>query len=187
MALAKQNKVKLGIPPAFSERCAIRIKDKSFKAENSKGNPMITLELELVGYFDDSGQLQTKMRRGDTEYQIAGLDLPNTFFTLTPKAQGFFIDFYEKATGTEFPYDSFDEKNPDLSFLDNLVMQGLVSGTSEPYRKQLTEEEKEAKRAAGENNPQGAPILDDEGKQIMIPKFKINKWLKPFKGELPPY
>lgn len=176
-----ENKVELGIPPAFSERCAVAITEHKF-GPNSKGDPMITIMSELAGYFGDDGQLKTEMLRGGTLYKIAGLNLRPTMFTLTTKAIGFYASFYRAATGTELT--SIDETNPDTSYLDKLVMQALVSGSMDDFRKQLTDEEK------AEGKKLGDPILGDDGKPIKFPKLQINGkngWLKPFTGELMPY
>lgn len=180
ITIEKQN-TKLGVPPAFSYRCAVRCTEAKF-GPSKKGKPMITTQWELVGYFDESGQLSTSMKRGDTLYQLAGLKVRPAYSTIEGKALPFYADFYEACTGEELV--TVDETNPDIAYLDGIVMQAIVVGKMEAFRMQLTEEEQEEKKAKGEQ-PIGAPILDEDGKPIETPSLNIQRFLKKFNGEIP--
>jgi len=179
--VSSPDKVKMGIPPAFKERCAVRCTEQKF-GPNKKQNPMITTKWELIGYFDQKGQLQTQMSRGGINYQLAGLSIRDVYFTLTDKAISFYGDFFQAATGE--PLTEIDETNPDITYLDGIKMQAIVQGRMEVDRRQLTDEEKEALKAEGKE-PIGEPILDDEGNKMEYANLNIARWLKPFNGEIP--
>lgn len=173
---------KLGIPPAFSERCAIRCTDHKV-APNKSGNPMITANWELIGFFNDknNGALETEISRGGQLYKLAGMRVPTQRWTLTEKAISFYQTVWEAAhPGEEMPTE-FDEENPDTDWLKDCVLQVLISGGNKVSRKQLTEEERE------EGKTEGDPILDDEGNQMEDTVIYINKWLKPYGGDIPPF
>lgn len=182
----------VGIPPAFSERCAVRVLEYTYKP-NSKDNMMLTVNIELVGYFDDKNNLQTEMTRGNKTYKLAGIGFKPLFFTITDKESGglgkgfaFYEAFYKAANpGKELT--EINEDNLDVAYLDGLVMQALVSGKMQPQLKQLTDAEKQERIAAGKPAI-GDPILDDTGKPIEAPSLNINPfsgWLKPYTGTLP--
>lgn len=177
------NDVKLGIPPAFRERCAIRCKSVSF-GPNKNEAPMITSTWELIGYFDQVGQLQTSMKRGEITYQLAGLSVNSIYFTLTEKAISFYAAFYKAAKGEEIS--EIDDTNPDIEYMEGIKMQAVISGRMAVERRQLTEEEKEELKAQGKE-PIGEPILDDEGNKMEIANLQVTKngWLKKFTGEIP--
>jgi hypothetical protein len=181
--LNQVNNAKVGIPPAFRERCAVRITDAKV-APNSKGKPMITINQELVGYYDNNNNLHSELVRGETTYKLAGLSIKPSYFTLTKEAAGFYADFYQRMTGEALT--AIDETNP--AGLEELkagpVMQAIVQGTMQVFRKQLTDEQKEELKAQGK--PQvGEPITDDEGKPIETAQLEVKMWLKPHEGELP--
>lgn len=175
------NDVKLGIPPAFNERCAVRCTEYKF-GPNKNQAPMITTSWELIGYFDQTGQLQTQMKRGSTSYQLAGLKLKQVYFTLTEKAIAFYSKFFEAANGE--PLTEIDETNPNVEYLEGLKVQAIVSGRMEVLRKQLTDEEKAELKAEGKEQI-GEPILDDEGKPLENANLQVGRWLKKFTGEIP--
>jgi hypothetical protein len=167
--LNQVNNAKVGIPPAFRERCAVRITDAKV-APNSKGKPMITINQELVGYYDNNNNLHSELVRGETTYKLAGLSIKPSYFTLTKEAAGFYADFYQRMTGEALT--AIDETNP--AGLEELkagpVMQAIV--------------QKEELKAQGK--PQvGEPITDDEGKPIETAQLEVKMWLKPHEGELP--
>lgn len=179
---------KVGIPPAFSERCVVRIKGHKF-GPNSNGNPMITInDIELIGYFkttpeDTKGVLTNTVEKGGQKYILAGLDVRSQFFTLKDGGLEQYQQFWNKAhPGEELT--EVDVNNPEREYLTGLCMQAIVSGRMEPYRKQLTEEEKAEKKAAGQR-PIGDPITDEDGKPIELPVLQIGTWLRKWTGELP--
>ncbi|HEX9232684.1 MAG TPA: hypothetical protein VF849_01410 [Blattabacteriaceae bacterium] len=180
--LTKSNKPKLAVPPAFKNRCVIRCTDVKF-GPNSNDAPMITANWELLGIPNSTGSIDTKMERNGQEYQLAGLRLKTTYFTLTQKAvDGFYAEFWTKANGEEFK--GVDETNPDIKFFDSLCMEAIVQGLTIVERKQLTEEEKEEKIAKGEQ-PIGDPITDSDGEEITRTMLTQTMWLKRYTGEVP--
>jgi hypothetical protein len=177
---------KLGIPPAMKDRFAVRILKATFGPSKSSGDPMITLsELELAGVPNATGSLDTTVKRGDVTYKVAGLKLNPVYFPLTKKSLGRYIDFYEKVNGVG-SFTGVDENNPDMAYLDDLVMEAIVSSSSEPERKVLTEEEKRAKVLAGEQ-PVGDPIKGADGKEITKDQIYVATWLQKYTGDLAPY
>ena len=181
--LTKSKSAKLGIPPAFKDRVVIRCTDHKF-GPNSNDNPMITVNWELLGIPGATGKIETEMERGGVKYQLAGLRVNSSYFTLVQKAiDGFYAEFYCKANNEpEFP--GVDSENPDTDFLDSLCMEAIVTGQSQIERKLLTDEEKAAKKAAGEQ-PIGEPITDGDGNEIIRTVLNINMWLKKWEGDVP--
>lgn len=179
-----EKKTKVGVPPAVRDRAIVRCLDKSF-GPNKNGNPMITTEWELVGFPQPDGSIATTVKRGGIDYAVGGLRCQNLYYTLTPKAIGFYIDMWEKAhPGESFPSE-LDETNPDIDWFNGLVMQVMIETKSEPQRKILTEEEKAELKAAGKEII-GEPITDEDGNPITRESVRIIQFLKPFAGELPP-
>lgn len=180
--MLQASKVKLGVPPAFTERCAVRCTEATFGPSKS-GKPMITSKWELVGYFDEMNKLNTSIKKGEKEYVLGSLTLTPVYFTLTDKAIGFYSEFWSLAHRREFQ--GVDENNPDIQYLvDGLVMQAVVAGKMQPHRRQLTDEDKAALLAEGKPAI-GDVIKDDEGNPMEFPVINISKWLKPYTGELP--
>lgn len=178
----KSNKPKLAVPPAFKNRCVIRCTDVKF-GPNSNDAPMITANWELLGIPNSTGSIDTTIKRGDQEYQLAGLRLKTTYFTLTQKAvDGFYAEFWEKANGDSFQ--GIDETNPDIKFFDGLCMEAIVQGNTVIERQQLTEEEKADKIAKGEQ-PIGDPIIDGDGNEITRTMLSQSMWLKKYTGDVP--
>lgn len=177
---------KAGIPPAFSERCVVRIRTHKF-GPNSNQKPMITVEPELIGYFPQadgkSGELTNTLEKGGDKYIIGGLDIRSAYFTLDGGGLEMYADFWNKAhPGEELTQVSV--VNPEREYLSGLMMQCVVSGRMEVYRRRLTEEEQAEKKARGER-PLGEPILDEDGKPIEIPVLQISKWLRKYVGTVP--
>jgi hypothetical protein len=170
----------MGVPPAFSERCAMRCTDISF-GQNKKDKPMVTTNWELIGYFDSNGKLQTEIERGGKTYKLAGLKFKPMYFTFE-KGIVFYQELYEAAKGEELT--TVDDTNPDTEWLNGLVMQALVTGSQQPALRQLTEEEKQERLKEGKS-AMGDPILDEDGKPITSAVLYRQKWLKPYTGEIP--
>jgi len=188
----KSSIVKLGkiakssLPPAFSERCLVRVTGHKF-GPNSNGNPMITMDSELVGWFPSSGenkgQLLGAVEKNGLIYNLSGLSLRSSFYTLSGGGIASYAEFWNKAhPGEELT--EIDLENPDREYMTGFLMQAIVSGRTEVYRTQLTEEEKSLKKAAGEK-PVGDPILGEDGKPINIPIVQVTSWLIKYSGEIP--
>jgi hypothetical protein len=173
---------RVGVPPAFQERCVVRCTGKK-SGQSKKGKPMITLDWELIGYFDNDGKLQTSMKRGNTTYKLAGVRANSSYFTLTPEAVSFYADFYKAANPGE-ELTELDEENPNIDYCDGLMMQAVLYGSNVAMRKQLTEEEKKEKVEKGEE-PVGDVITDEDGKPIEVANLKVNRFLKKYTGEVP--
>jgi hypothetical protein len=173
---------KAGVPPAFSERCVVRIRSHKF-GPNSNQNPMITIEPELVGWFNPDGKLVNTIERGGQTYILGGVDCKSEYFTLKDKGLEVYADFWNRAhPGEELT--EINVNNPDREYLTGLLMQVLVSGRSEPYLRQITEEEKAELKAQGKR-PVGEPIRDEDGKPIEKSILRCSNWLRRYTGELP--
>jgi len=187
MAIIKSDstEVKASIPPAFTERCAVRIQEVKF-GPNSKSNPMITLDkIELCGVFDANNNLIQEIVKGTTTYKVAGLNVDRENFTLTSKAVGFYETFWKAAhPGEEYP--GVDDSNPDIGWIKGFVGQAIIIGRVKQMRKQLTDEEKIALVAAGKP-AEGALLTDEHGKPVEFPSLKISRWMGPYKGEVAPF
>jgi len=173
----------LAVPPAFKDRCVVRCTDHKF-GPNSNDNPMITVNWELCGIPNATGSVETTMERAGKLYQLGGLRVKPSYFTLTQKAiDSFFAEFWCKANN-EKEFLSIDETNPDRDFLDSLCMEAIVSGFTQEERKQLTEEEKDALKAEGKQ-PLGEIITDGDGNPITKTVLNVTMWLKKWEGEVP--
>lgn len=181
--ITKSKSAVLAVPPAFKDRCVVRCTDTKF-GPNSNDAPMITAGWELCGIPNAKGVVETTLERGGKLYQIGGLTIKPTYFTLTQKAiDSFYADFWCKANGAK-DFLGVDEENPDYDFLDGLCMEAIVSGFTQEERKQLTDEEKEALKAEGKA-PIGEAITDGEGNPITRTVLTITMWLKKWEGEVP--
>lgn len=181
MALVKVvRKARLGIPPAFNERCVVRCIEAS-AAPNSKGKMMVTAKFELCGWFDD-GEFKQVMVRDGIVYKLAGLRMNPKFFTLSDNNLSYFADLYELITGQELV--EVDTENPDLDFLKQKTLSVIASGVSTPQRKQLTDDEKQA--LIDDGKPAIGEILtDDNDEPITDVQLNIRKWLKVYAHEVP--
>ncbi len=141
---------------------------------------------ELVGIPNSTGSIDTTIERSGQKYQLAGLKVKPTYFTLTQKAiDGFFAEFWTKANGEEFQ--GIDEENPDIKFLDGLLMEAIVQGSTVEERTILTDEEKAEKKSEGKAQV-GEVITDGDGNPITRTMLNINIWLKKYTGDVPnPY
>lgn len=176
--------VKMQAPPVFKDTAVVRVTEHTF-GMSKKDNPMITVKTELAGVPNTTGGIETEVTVGGQRYKLAGLRMRPNWFTL--KA-GFPLEQYEefwKAAnpGQEFP--GVDTENPDRAFLDNLALYAVVQVTSEPQRKHITDEQRVELVAAGKE-PIGEPILDPDGKPILIQQIEVSKWLKKYTGVIDP-
>lgn len=174
--------VKVGIPQAFQERCVVRATKQKF-APNKKNKPMITTEWELVGYFDENGILQTQVNRGGVTYKLAGIRIQPQWFTLADASIPFYVEFWKKANPGE-TLTSIDEENPDIAYLDGLLMQAVCTGSSNPMKRAFTDEERKALVEEGKD-PDTMFITDENGKPIEQPNMKITRFLARYFGEVP--
>jgi len=175
--LTKADAVKLEVPPALSDRYVVRCVGSKFMI-SKKGNPMITLDWEIVGLPKSDGTVDTEVRRGDVTYQLAGLRVNRTYLTLVAgRAFNMFVEFQEKMG---LPTD-VDEENPDLSQYNGLLAEAtLASEQGDVLQKDLTDEEKEAGKTLGD------PILDKDGNELRYPNRAVIKmFVCRFEGEVP--
>jgi len=177
--------VRAGVPPAVRDRAVVRCIEHSF-GPNSNQNPMVTTQWELIGFPQPDGSIATTIKRGATEYKVAGIRTNSIFFTLTPKAIGFYVDIWRAAHPGEALPTEFDENNPELDWLNGLAMQAMIETRSDVQRKALTQEEKDQLLLEGKPAI-GDPITDDEGVEITRDSVRILSFLKPYTGELPPF
>jgi hypothetical protein len=181
--LTKQDSIELGVPPALRDRYVVRcIEVKS--GPNSKGNPMITSNWEVVGAPNKTGSVETTITRGVKQYQVAGLRTQPIWQTLVAgQALSAYIKFWEAAhPGQEF--EGVNPENPDTAFYDGLLMEVILTTIENVQRRELTDDEKLEKRA--KNLPLlGEPILDGEGKEMKNQQVKIAEFLKKYDGDVP--
>lgn len=183
----RDNRVKMGIPPAFRERCALRVTDYKV-GPNKNSDEMLTINLELGGYFNDSGTLETQIERDGKIYKIAGLRMQPMRFTFNEKAIGIYARWWEMVHKDQFP-EEFDETNPDLAYLEDLKLQAVVQGSNRTMRKLLSDEEKALKKANNEELV-GDPILNEDGEPLEEANLYIqnDNWLGKTAAEFPePY
>ena len=175
--LTKSDAVKLEVPPALSDRYVLRCVDQKF-ALSQKGNPMITLDWEIVGLPQQDGTVATAIKRGNTTYQLAGLRVNRSYLTLVAgRAYNMFVEFQEKmGLSTDI-----DEVNPDLSQYVGLLAEAvLASEQGDVLRKELSEEEKEAGKTLGD------PITDKDGNELRYPnRAVVKQFVCRFDGEVP--
>lgn len=128
---------------------------------SSKGNPMITVTWEILSDKDGSDVVQI----GDRKFNIAGKQITQWFPTAvigdlvkTEAAQGRVFDLYEKCG---VPQDEIDENNPDVSILQNKVVEAIL----------YSQENKKYKEPTAEQRAQGAKVGDVimvDGKPLVI-------------------
>lgn len=177
--------VKQGVPPAFRYRCAIRCTDAKHAYSQKTKNPMIVSNWELIGYFDENNNLKSEITRSGVKYKLDGLKLPTLYQTLTEQALPYYADWYSKANPGE-TLTQLDEKDPNMTFYENLIMQAVVEGGMNVVRRILSEEELNERKAKGESE-QGEALLDEKGNPIENPVLRViyNGWLGRYVGELP--
>jgi hypothetical protein len=176
----------MGVPTDLNDSLIVRCIDKKF-APNSKNNPMITCTWEIIGIADGQGGIAESIKRGDKEFVISGLRTRPTYHTITKKALFFFQEWWSKCTGRKKEELDIDTENPDLSFLDGLVMSVTCTAETQEARKKLTEEEKEALQAQG-LEPKGEIIIDPEtGEAKKYTQAVIQAWNNRYTGELPTF
>ena len=177
---------KLEVPKDLNDSLVVRCIEKKF-APNSKGNPMVTASWEIVGIADGKGGVDSKIVRGDTTYTIGGVRTRPTYHTLTKKALYFFQDWWSKCTGRPKEEFDIDDENPDLSFMDNLVMSAKCEAEVLERRKKLTDEEREQLKAQG-IEPKGEVIIDPvTGEAETFTQAVIVGWNQKYTGELPQF
>jgi hypothetical protein len=175
--LTAADAVKVGVPPAIRNRYIVRCIGQTFGKSKSSGNPMITLEWEVVGEPQKDGTIAPTIKRGTDTYQVAGLPIRPTYFTLVAgKPLERFFDF-QRAAG--LPSDSVDETDPDLSGYEGLLMQAILATEESQEMTALTEEERE-------DGKKPEPILDEDGKPIVRTAIRIASFLKVYNGDVGP-
>jgi hypothetical protein len=135
--------------------------------QSSKGNPMITLEWEILSDKDGNDSVQI----GDRKVTIAGKRITQWFPVLvkdadgntdqhkTGLAQGRVFDLYEKC-GHQL--DEIDENNPDVRILVNCVVEAVLYSAENTKFKDPTPEQ----RAAGARV--GDVIKDANGQPVKV-------------------
>lgn len=181
--LTKNDAVKLEVPPAFRDMYVVRCVEKK-SGPNSKGNPMVTSQWEVVGRPDGKGSVETEITRNGQKYQIAGLRTQPSWNVLVPGlALNSYIELWEKAhPGQEFQ--GVNPENPDIEWLDGLLMLAILTTTENVQRKELTDEEKADRKA--KNLPLlGEPIKDGDGKEVKSSQVKISEFRELYTGDAP--
>jgi len=163
--LTRKDAVKVGCPPNLKDRYVLRCINQDF-APNKKGNPMITLKWEVIGYQNPDGTISENVERQGTTYTISGMQL-TSYHTITPGgALSMFFEFQEKMG---FQSDEVDETNPTMEYV-GLCAHTILSSEESVQRKAPTDEQK----AAGKL---GDFILDDDGQKITHNRPKIDQFL----------
>jgi hypothetical protein len=188
--LTAEDAVALEVPPAMRDRYVVRVLDKKF-GPNSKGNPMVTVNWEIAGIPNKTGGVDTVVEKNGKKYQVAGIRLRPTWFTLTPgRPLESYIQFFDAANGQGAFKASggVDPENPDTEWIDGLVMEAILIATEQTRLKELSDEEKAEKRA--KNEPLiGEPILDGDGKEMKTTQVQIDQrdggFIRKFTGDVP--
>src|ERR1044071_1683567 len=155
--------------PAFRDRYIIRCIDEDFGL-SSKQNPMITLSFEICGHQGADGKLSQTIKRGGTEYMIAGKKCSPMYFTLIDGFAGQnYLEFRQKAK-LEVPEEGINPENPPLDH-KGIVLSAILSVQESIQRKALTDEEKTAGKQVGD------PITDENGKQVINYRINIDQIL----------
>lgn len=176
--LTREDRVKLGVPPALRDRYVVRSTDATFQL-SKKENPMIVIDWEICGRPNSSGGVDTEIDRQGSKWQIAGLSCNRTYHTLIAgPAWTRFLDFCD-AAGVELP-EPFDESNPDVTPFKGLVMEALLATEQTYARMEATDED----RAQGKL---GEFILDKDGNKIATTRISITQFLSRFDGEVTPF
>lgn len=163
--LTRAEAIKVGCPPQLKDRYIIRCINQEF-APNKKGNPMITLKWEVVGFQNPDGTLSENVERNGQTYTISGMNL-TSYHTITPGgALSMFFEFQEKLGLNS---ESVDETNPTMEYV-GICAHSILSSEESMQRKAPSEEQK----AQGKL---GDPILDDEGNKIVHHRPKIDMFL----------
>lgn len=187
--ILKGSNVVVKVPQYFKERCVVRCTEADF-GPSKKDNPMITTQWECCGIPNNTGSCDVEYKKGDQVYQISGLKPRPIWFTLTDNAVSFYREFWLLAHGHKKDdldkWPGVDTTNPDKEFMDGLLMDAILTGSSQKERRILSPEEIEEKKAAGEE-PIGEPILDGDGNEITRDTLHITMWLKLYKGEVMPF
>lgn len=119
-----------------------------FKAQNSKGNPMIELVHEVVNdhFINAAGE----------KVAFAGTEVKD-YITLVPTALPYMRQRHE---ALKLPLDDIDETNPNTEQYLGLTFFAYLKCESRPRRNPLTEDQKAAGMTEGE-------IVMNDGVQVM--------------------
>lgn len=173
-------------PDDLYDSLIVQCVDPEYRLSKGKQEPQVTCKWEILGVRTADNKIDREFVKNGKRYVVAGLNTMPSYFTLTPKAIRFFQEFWSKATGR--PKDEFeiDDENPDISFMNKLVMSAVVKAVKTLKTKPITDEEREAAEAEGRAiKPE--PVLDDEGKELYNKFLQIDTFNRRFDGELPAF
>lgn len=174
-------------PDDLYDSLIIQCTEKEFGL-SKKQKPRVASKWEVVGIKNKDNGVDREMVRNGVTYVLAGLSviIPYGGFSLQPNALRFFRDFWVKATGKKAEEFVLDTENPDLSFMDNLVMSAVVRAVITPKTKPLSEEQAAALEEAGKPVV-GEPVVDDDGNPIFTKFLQLDTWNKRFTGQMPAF
>lgn len=137
--LARKDVVKVAIPDDFRDRYIIRCTAQKY-GFSSKNNPMVTLDWEIVGYQTTDGQISTKLKRGESVYEIGGASC-QTWHTLSESALEMY--FHNREVLGLGQTEEVDETNPPLDYL-GITAHAILDADPSEQRKAPTPEQKAA-------------------------------------------
>jgi len=172
--LTDQDSTKLGVPPAFKDRYVVRVIEPKFGLSKAD-NPMITLQLEVVG-VPVGNKIVPIVQRGNQSWQVAGLRTNAVYLTLKAgPALGRVLDFHEMIGLPR----TVDETNPPIHEYNGKVLEAILTSEESVQRKALTPEDVVAGKKVGD------PILDNDGKEIKSVRASLVQFLCLWRGEEP--
>ena len=155
------------------DRYILRVLTAVFGTSQSSGNPMITVEFEVLSDKEGSDTVLV----GDRRLNIAGKRIRQYYVTKvltdeskTPEKMGRVFDLFERCG---CPQDDIDENNPDVKQLENKTVEAILYSKETTKYKDPTPEQ----RAMGQRV--GDPILDSNGNPVIVYDLAIDSILGP--------
>lgn len=173
-------------PDDLYDSLILQCVDPEFKLSKKNQQPQVTCKWEILGVKTADNKIERELIKNDRKYVVAGLYTAPTYFTLSKKAIRFFQEFWSKATGRPKEEFEIDDENPDLSFMNKLVMSAVVKAVKTEKTKPISEEERDKAEAAG-TTLKAEVVKDDEGNTLYVKQLVIDNWNRRFSGELPAF
>lgn len=159
------------------QRYVMRVCGTKFGPSGSSGNPMITLEFEILGTGDNKDVVEV----GDRKINVAGYRLRQYYVTSSiadPSTNGEKMGrVFDLFAACGIPKEEIDENNPPHGELLNAVVDAILYSKKDLKFSDPTAEDLAAGRKVG------APIKDSSGNPLEFFKVEIDKLLGPCQYE----
>lgn len=127
-------------------RYVLRIKDAKFGPSKSSGNPMITVETEILGIRDENGEFKTEyVNAAGQRCKVSEIDVPY-YLTLTDKSIDNVFTFFDRLGN---PVEDINPENPDTEWMKGKYFEAVIFSEEQFIQ-----------------GPDRKPILDANGQKV---------------------